>query len=228
MDDNVPMDDNWTVIYRADHVQQAHLVKNLLEEHGIMAHVLDDRQINLGQIPANLGDHGLSLQRHSDTRVLVHQQDADAAYEVVASAQRNLTEGLSSPDLAALEEEADRDGRPWPLCPSCRRPRLTSCPVCQTTGTSFPAAFHPDYEQHAGAASESDPLFVLCTTCDEAFSPEFPARCEWCGHRFADGWEMEPFEPSEPLDVNVRVVAAIVGVVLTVVGLIAFFARIAS
>ncbi|MEX2112191.1 MAG: hypothetical protein WD845_03350 [Pirellulales bacterium] len=222
------MDDNWIVIYRADEVQQAHFMKGLLIDHDIDAHVMHNRQIDLGNVVTDLGVHGLSHQQHAEARVLVRQSDAEAAYELVESAQRNLSEGLSSPDLAALEEEADRHGQPWPLCPDCRRPRLTSCPVCQTAGTSFPAAFHPEHEPSANAASEDAPLLVLCTTCDEPFAPEFPARCEWCGHRFADGREAEPFEPSEPVDINVRVIAAIVGVVLTVVGLIAFFARIAS
>jgi hypothetical protein len=95
--------------------------------------------------------------------------------------------------------------------------------VCQTAGTHFPPAFHPQIEEREGSR-----MLVLCTTCDEAFAPQFPARCEWCGHHCPDGWEPAPIKTVEPIDINGRVVAALVGVVLTVVGLVAFFARIAS
>jgi hypothetical protein len=214
-------DDNWIVIYHADDLQQAQLVRSLLEDHDIAAHVLHDRQIDLGQIAAHVTGHG--HHRHSTARVLVRQSDGEAAYELVAAAEEDLVQGRSSPELAALEDEADRATDTWPVCPDCRRRRHTSCPVCQTAGTQFPAAFHAQIDDRAAAQ-----LLVLCTTCDEAFAPQFPARCEWCGHHFPDGWEPAPNKNVEPIDVNVRVVAALVGVVLTVVALMAFFARIFS
>ncbi len=224
---NLGSDESWIVIYRADDLQQAHFVRALLEEHGIAAHVLHDRQIDLGHIVANTIDlHGLPTHRHSSARVLVRQFDGETAYELVAAADRNLEEGRSSPELAALEEEADRQIDSWPICPDCRRRRLTSCPVCQTAGTSFPAAFYAELDSQD--ADDSGRLLVLCTTCDEAFAPRFPARCEWCGHHFPDGWVPAPIKTTEPIDVNARVVVALVGVVLTVVGLVMFFARIAS
>jgi hypothetical protein len=39
-------------------------------------------------------------------------------------------------------------------------------------------------------ADDYEQLLVLCPTCDEPFVPRFPARCEWCGHRFR--YEHEP------------------------------------
>ncbi len=222
------MDETWIVIYRADNVQQAHLVRNLLEDHGIMAHVFNDRQIDLGHIAAQLSPEGAMNERHASTRVLVRPEDGPAAYELVADVDRNLNEGLSSPELAELEQEADRRDSTWPLCPGCRRPRHTSCPVCQTAGTSFPEAFHPDRATEQSSSDAGAALMVICPTCDEPFAPEFPARCEWCGHRFPDGWEPAPYVPVEPLDINVRIIATIVGVLLTVAGVIAFFARIVS
>ena len=188
-----------------------------------MAHVSTHGQLNLGQIAAQLSPDGALNERHASTRVLVRHVDGQAAYELVADVDRNLNEGLSSPELAELEQEADQRDTAWPLCPGCRQPRHTSCPVCQTAGTSFPEAFHPDRASDADAA-----LMVICPTCDEAFTPEFPARCEWCGHRFPDGWEPAPYVPAEPLDINVRIIATIVAVLLTVAGVIAFFARIVS
>jgi hypothetical protein len=214
-------DDNWIVIYHADDLQQAQLVRSLLEDNDIAAHVLHDRQIDLGPIAANVTDHG--HHQHSTARVLVRQCHGEAAYNLIVAADEDHQHGRSSPDLAALEAEADRATDDWPVCPDCRRRRHTSCPVCKTAGTQFPAAFHAEIEDEGKAQ-----LLVLCTTCDEAFAPKFPARCEWCGHHFPDGWELPPIKTTEPIDINGRVVAALVGVVLTVVGLMAFFARIFS
>jgi hypothetical protein len=60
---------------------------------------------------------------------------------------------------------------------------------------------------------------VICPTCDEPFVPEFPARCEWCGYRFADGREPPPIDlgttPSLLLpELNGRVVAVALGLAL--------------
>ena len=71
-------------------------------------------------------------------------------------------------------------------------------------------------------------MLVLCTICDEPFEPEFPARCEWCGYRFADGWEPLPFVAPEAMDINLRVVIAIAGLIVTALALVAFFAMLLS
>ena len=63
-------------------------------------------------------------------------------------------------------------------------------------------------------------LLVLCPTCDEPFRPEFPARCEWCGHRFADGRESRRPRPSSTSpfeDMNPRVWIVIGGLVVLLV-----------
>lgn len=43
------------------------------------------------------------------------------------------------------------------------------------------------------AEPESVPYTLMCSICDEPFVPEYPCRCEWCGHQFDDGY---------PVDVN--------------------------
>ena len=132
------------------------------------------------------------------------------------------------------EETDDGDGdAEWPVCPHCRRPRMTSCPICETSGSDFAPAFVPRLAAEADdepqdESSESRPLAVLCPTCDEPFAPRFPAQCEWCGHRFRDGYPVlktasevtSPFE-----DMNPRVWLVLGGLVLLLLGVGAFFAE---
>lgn len=37
-------------------------------------------------------------------------------------------------------DERNDVGLGWPRCPHCDAPRITRCPVCQTTGSDFPEA----------------------------------------------------------------------------------------
>lgn len=231
------MEDNLEVIYVADDPHFAHLVKNLLDEHGIPAYVAG---VRLSAAPDLAGQafHGGIASRRDRSRVLVAAVDSEAALQIVRDAVEAKSHGLSSPELARLEEEVDRNNLGWPACPSCGRRRHTSCPVCGTAGTDFAEAFLPETQQ-AGTSDEQQqsapdaahqrrPLFVLCPTCDEPFEPAFPARCEWCGYRFADGWEPPPFVAPEPRDINLRVVITIAGLVVSMLALIAFFAALAS
>ena len=100
----------------------------------------------------------------------------------------------------------------WPKCPQCGAPRTTQCPVCETTGSEFPAA----------DGDSSGVLRLLCSTCDEPFIPQYPRHCEWCGHEFADGYSVGPsgdFAAGE-LSVNARVVMLLLGV-LALLGMVA-------
>lgn len=231
------MEDNLEVVHVDDDLHLAQLVKNLLEEHGIPAYVAGARHSATPELAAQALHGGFTTDRDKP-RVLVADVDAEAARRLIRDAIEAKSHGLSSPELARLEEEVERDSTGWPACPSCGRRRHTSCPVCGTAGTDFPEAFLPEAEQAGmsdeeresatGAAQPKRQLFVLCTSCDEPFEPEFPARCEWCGYRFADGWEPSPFAAPEPSDINLRVVVTIAGLVLSVLALIAFFASMAS
>ncbi len=131
------------------------------------------------------------------------------------------------------DESEEPHGEPkvvnWPMCPHCRRPRQTSCPICQTAGNQFPEAFLPDREPAASEdANESARLYVLCPTCDEPFAPEFLARCEWCGHQFRDGRETPPPSPlTSPFeDVNPRVWILVAGLVAVFVLTLAMLSHI--
>lgn len=67
---------------------------------------------------------------------------------------------------------------------------------------------------------------LMCPTCDEPFPPQYPRLCEWCGHEFADGFEVQP--PAEPVEqITGRVIAVIVGLVLLAVAIAVYFTLIA-
>ena len=233
------MDETFAVILATPDRHQAVLVKNLLGQHDIDA-LLDNEAPDVlhggtgGQVTG--GVFGIEA---SETRVLVRDDDAQRARDILKQAAESLASGMSSPALAALESGMDHDDEPWPACPRCQQRRLTTCPVCETSGTNFPQAFLPDDEQivrviersrDAEADDDDQTLFLLCPTCDEPFVPRFPAVCEWCGHRFDDGWERpeSPTPDREALDINVRVLATIAGLIITIVALFAFFANLAS
>jgi hypothetical protein len=127
----------------------------------------------------------------------------------------------------ALVAEADDTTAPvdhWPTCPSCSRRRHTSCPICETSGTDFEQGYMPTTTAASDTvASDTGALLVLCPTCDEPFEPQFPSRCEWCGYRFADGHELT-VRRGDDVEVNLRLWAAGICLVIVVMGTIAFLA----
>jgi len=136
------------------------------------------------------------------------------------AAEYSAAEILEAEDAAVAPPDA------WPTCPDCSRRRRTSCPVCETAGTDFARAFMPGPpEGYAAPAGASEKLLVICPLCDEPFAPEFSARCEWCGHKFADGRELPP--ASQPLEVNARVWFVVAGLALVATAVTAFFFYIA-
>jgi Putative prokaryotic signal transducing protein len=175
------------VIYIAEHPSQAHLLRNLLAEHDIEAFVINDTLNSVHFQPSDWLVRAAGGPGFLPTapRVLVDEADAERARAIAMQVDADLRSGTMSADLAQLDEEAGDDDD-WPKCPHCSRPRLCTCPVCRTSAAHFPEAFMPDRE--AGGAA-GDERLVICPTCDEAFAPRFPARCEWCGYRFADGIE---------------------------------------
>ena len=177
------------VIYIATNPQQAHLLRNLLAEHDIQAYVINDTLNSVHFEPTDWLVRAAGAPGFLPTapRVVVDEADAERAREIALQVERDLRDGTVSSELALLEEEMPEDDD-WPKCPSCSRPRLTACPVCQTAATHFPAAFMPEGGAPRGEPAHGERL-VICPTCDEAFAPKFPARCEWCGYRFADGVE---------------------------------------
>jgi hypothetical protein len=215
------MEDTLKVIYVAADLEQAHLLKNILRDAGIQAYVSNKASLQFA-----VGD--LPMGWSTAARVVVHDYDAQDARRIALEFDEAGQDAGLEDDLE--EFELDQDDAPWPCCPSCGRPRHTSCPVCETAGTDFPRAFQPDDEQ-LGAPHVADGrqnLLVLCPSCDEPFTPQFPARCEWCGHRFGDGWEPPPITPAEPSELTARVWIVMAGLLITIAATIAFFAAIAA
>jgi hypothetical protein len=107
----------------------------------------------------------------------------------------------------------------WPTCPQCQARRQARCTVCSTKGTDFRLADFDESDDPEEVVEETDVL-LLCSTCDEPFTPEFYRKCAECGSDFGQGIE----EPEDvPEELNNRVLAVIVGVVLLLVALLAFF-----
>ncbi len=70
--------------------------------------------------------------------------------------------------------------------------------------------------------AEEPPLMLLCPTCDEPFAPEYPRICEWCGHQFQDGFEVET--PQGEVEHNdTRVILVMTGLLLLAVAVIIYF-----
>jgi hypothetical protein len=187
--------DRQRAIYIAANSQQAHLLRNLLADAGIEAFVSNDTLNSVHFEPMDWLIRAAGAPGFAPTapKLVVHEEDAEEAREIVLAAETQLLEGGSSPELVQLETETGEE-QAWPLCPHCARARLATCPVCETSGTNFAPAFLPD-EEEGQEPSNSRHAQVLCNICDEPFVPRFPARCEWCGHRFADGYETKTPEP---------------------------------
>ena len=169
------MPENLIVVYAARTLQDAHLLRNLLADAGIHAVVSND--LLQGGSGSTSGMAGLS-------RVLSATEDAPRAREIALEFDRRVA------PAAAKTPPARRSCRrrhppPWPKCPQCGAAADDAVPGLRRP----PAAEFP--------AADADPSGVLrrmCSTCDEPFVPEYPRRCEWCGHEFADGYDVGPDE----------------------------------
>jgi hypothetical protein len=237
-------------IYAARTSQEAHLLKNLLEERGIRAVVTND-VLERGAGVDILGWPTLA-------RVVVGEEDAPAARQIAEEFDRQMSDSraaASAEPAEAAEPTAEDD---WPACPRCSARRTTMCPVCQTSGTDFPMA-DPEYlgTPAAGEAAEAvscgcgsgtcgrggaaeeapaepeapleppeEPpsLMRMCPTCDEPFVPDYPRRCEWCGHEFPDGYDVDEHAARPGERISARAIVILVGLVLLGAAAVVYFA----
>lgn len=222
------MNDRQVVVYIARDPHRAHLLRNLLAEAGIQSFISNE---TLNSVHFEGGDllvraAGGPGFLPTAPKLVVQADDADEAREILLTAEKLLEHGQPAPELVALESETGEES--WPLCPHCGRARLATCPVCKTSGTDFVAAFLPDDEANEEAAARS----VICSTCDEVFTPRHPARCEWCEHRFADGYEPVPRETGATISaftilaeqVNAKSLAVLAVLVAGGTAIVAWFA----
>jgi hypothetical protein len=189
------------VIYVAASNELAFMVKNALIAEGVNAYVRNQFHCK------SEGD--LVALAPTGPQVLVENEDAPLALELVSKFDQAIRSGDVDEELSQLEDAADDTARDWPACPSCSRPRLTSCPVCETAASSFPKAFMPGGRRKR--------LIVICPTCDEVFRPRFLARCEWCGYQFGDGVELSAAaEWTSPFaEMNARAWIVLFGLILS-------------
>ncbi|HMC10410.1 MAG TPA: DUF2007 domain-containing protein [Pirellulaceae bacterium] len=161
------------VIYSAANVQQAHLLKGLLQQQGIAAWIVNDAiQIAGGDLP---------LGWAAAPRLVVAEQDALRARQLAEEFDRKTTHEPTDDD--SIEPEPLVDWADWPVCPACRDRRSARCPVCGVSGTNFPLA---DIQDTTGG----EQVLLKCEDCDDLIRPEWYRLCARCGHDYGDGIEV--------------------------------------
>jgi hypothetical protein len=200
------MDDKLTTIFTAATPVQARLLKNLLDEEGIPAYLVNEAlQGAVGEVP-----FGWSTA----VRVAVASDYADEARGIAKDFESRLIHERPIRDRSVGDDIATL----WPACPSCRRPRTAVCPWCGTSGTHFPAA---DPEP----ADEQDRTDRwICSTCDEPFEDRFLRWCEWCNHDFGTGVQVAaPKTREADYDSNPRIMLVLLSLVGLVILLMIYF-----
>ncbi len=215
------------VVYAAGTMQEAHRLRNLLEENGIRAIVTNADQQG-GATLELWGKEWTSLPR-----VAVNEENETTARQIAVEFDRATTSRAKADDDVAEAEEPSSEpprtadarvlaatlAQSWPRCPQCGAPRITKCPACGTSGTGFPPA--DDTGEEPSEAAPARPL-LLCIECDEPFTPEYAGDCEWCGHPFPDGFR--PAEAPEPDELSPALLTMAAITIVVVVGLLVYFA----
>ena len=178
-----------TVIYHAASVQQAYLLKGLLEECGISCWVVNDN--------VAVGGEEFPLSWTAAPQVVVGSDDAAEAREM-AEAFDKTTAHEPLPE-EAMSEPPDTSWKDWPVCPQCQTRRQARCSVCGSAGTDFPLAA---IEERSG-----EPLVLLiCESCDDHFRPEFFRICHQCGYDYGDGVSVGDAQAAEITSVRTWIV----------------------
>lgn len=221
-------------VYTASTTGQADIARLALEEAGIQAAVTSGGLENILGFAA-VGAHALP-------NVMVAESDVAAAKQVIEGLTKDPgylvwdKATVRGPESQAAESPKDEALDAWPLCPDCKKPRVTICPICSTSGSNFPRAydnFNPDETERVVQIENSDAapppaeqrLAVICTTCDEPWLARFLRRCEWCGHDFGVGLKFDYVQPvREKIDpMNPRAVLLIALMGGAMAGILAWF-----
>ncbi len=193
---------------------EAHLIRNRLAEASISAMVTGDT--------VDRDSHAITGQAGA-VHVLVDAADYEQAQAVLQGT-------VEQADLLAQIEQIAHENQAaeWPVCRHCGTRRQAICPVCGTAGTDFPLA-DPNFSATLPVPEEDDgelPLAVICTTCDEPWTPGFRRTCRECGHDFGDGLPVPADRTSEPEHPGAdgRAVALFLGVMGVIAAALIYFA----
>jgi hypothetical protein len=190
-----------TVIYSAASIQQAYLLKGLLEEQGILARVVNDSiQIAGGDLP---------LGWTAAAKVVVSDHDAVAARRFAEEFDWRTAHEQLEDDSREKTPEVPWDD--WPVCPDCGERRSARCPICHSSGSDFVLA---DLQP----SDQTDRVLLFCPDCDDHFLPEWYRRCARCGYDFRSGIETQSAAtPAHPAGFREWLVVAVtIGLALVV------------
>jgi putative signal transducing protein len=193
-----------TVIYSAANVQQAYLLKGLLEERGIAARVVNDAiQIAGGELP---------LGWTSAPQVVVAEADAAKARSFADEFDRRTARESAADD--PVGEAPPNEWSDWPVCPACGERRSARCPICGVSATEFPLA---DLQDEADGTR----VLLFCAACDDHFQPQWYRLCHRCGHDYGDGLDTERRAPF--IDIGRRTWLVLAGLLTAAACFIAYF-----
>lgn len=147
--------------------------------------------------------------------VYVNQEDEETAIGVAEIFERHLVRHRldKSPyddEPYEVEDHEHELWRDWPLCPRCKRRRVSRCPSCLDSSRDFPLGHVPELVTD----KLPDPVVLICTTCDEAFTPEFFDRCVDCDHEFPGGLPTPPKKQTPPINWSRNIGLALIGAFL--------------
>ncbi len=156
------------IIYSADNTQQAYLLRSLLADEGIEAHVVNDAiQIAGGDLPVGW---------RAAAKVVVRDDQAEQARQFAEEFDRQTRQtALAANSFDDEINEPVASWAEWPLCPTCGEKRRIICSTCGTTGVDFLLA--------DGPIPAEQPLFI-CPSCDDSIEPKWDRLCKRCGHDF--------------------------------------------
>ncbi len=221
-----------TEIYCAESVVQAHLLKNFLAEQGITA-IVSNQLLHGG---SGVDFVGLATA----ARVVVPADDAAAAREFALEFEvrsRETSSGQPGSEPGAAWPTCPECGaRRTTRCPICSTSGTdfgeadrdflgelatdepeASCGCTAScsarTGVAAEGSCGKDGPPPDEEAGDHQAL-LMCSVCDEPFEPAYPKHCEWCGHEFADGYQIEQIVDSDAIPGRAIAVAAALGLLL--------------
>lgn len=212
------MSSNLIPLYTATTIDEAMLLKGILAENGIEAQVVNDGLVT-GMYP--LGSKTLP-------QVVVSSETIEPSRKIVEQFERQLRDAPTQPENAGgpIEEAIEFD---WPVCPRCDKRRQAVCDVCATAGNDFPLAEFQGLPAPTGSvadaeqeSAEAKPL-LMCSNCDEAFSPRYYRLCAWCNYDFQSGIEIAPSFSRQREPVNYRALLVIVLLLLGTAASLVYF-----